>query len=348
MTVYIISLLASVVITLALTAGHNTPARRRIALLIAAIPMILVASIRYNVGEDFAGYLQYFRLLQLQILPNVLRMEPIFHGLNQIIIWLHGDATLVFTICAILFYTLVHLQIAEESPMPALSVYLLTVMGFTFVFFNAMRQMVGCAILLFSLRYVKRRKLFRFLICIALATGFHRTCLLFAVVYLLYHIRISPKAALVTTGALVALTPLVVALVRLLVSYTPYYVYFSSVFDTGKTAYVMLAINAVLLLFLSWQYAADDRSYCLYYDLQLLALWITFFSGQIVLSLRLLWMFGLPSIISLPIAIKRVKDEKVRALLTIVVAVMYFAYMIYTVWYQNSNSVLPYQTILTR
>ena len=166
--------------------------------------------------------------------------------------------------------------------------------------------------------------------------------------YFLYNARITPKIALVATAVLIVLAQVIVLLARLLLSYTPYYVYFSSVFDTGETAYVMLAINAVLLVFLSWQYTANDRTYGLYYNLQLIAFWVTLFSGQIVLSLRLLWMFGIPSVISVPIALKRIKDERVRALSTMTIAVLYFAYMIYTIWFQNSNSVLPYQTILTR
>ena len=118
-------------------------------------------------------------------------------------------------------------------------------------------------------------------------------------------------------------------------------------FDTGETAYVMMAINAVLLIFASLCYRNDPR-YQMYYNTQMIALWVTFFSGRIVLFLRLLWAFGLPSIIMLPLALESVEDAKTRRMIGAGVVLMYSLYTLYTVGLQNSNSVLPYQTIFSR
>ncbi len=279
---------------------------RLFLVLFSALPMILVAAFRYDVGQDYLyTYVPYFEAVQEGMLPHYGRLEILYHWLNQAVTWLGGDSFWVFAFCAIVFYLLVYAQIIDESPASELSVILLTCMGYVFVFFNAMRQMVGVGILFYSLRYVRQRRFLLFLLCVALAAGFHRANGVFLLVYFFPRLRIRPWMALVSTAVIMILSEIIVLFTKHLISLTQYRIYIASVYDTGQTAYIHLAINAVLTVFYSVLYR-DDEQYQLYYNLQLMALWVTIFSGKIVLSLRMLWMFGMPSVISLPIALQSI------------------------------------------
>lgn len=63
---------------------------------------------------------------------------------------------------------------------------------FYFVFYNAtlnaMRQYIAIAIVFFSSRYIEKKKIIKFLICIILALGFHKSSILCISFYPLYHL----------------------------------------------------------------------------------------------------------------------------------------------------------------
>ncbi|MBE5800734.1 MAG: EpsG family protein [Clostridiales bacterium] len=348
MIVYWSACIASVFIAYLYSVYPNGQKNKRMFVFFAALPLLLISALRYGVGEDyFSTYVSYFETVRYGYDTDTTRLELIFHLLNEGVILLGSDYELMFAICAILFILPVFAQIFEDSPYPALSIFCLVTMGYLFVFFNAMRQMVGCAVLLYSIRYIQQKRFLPFAACVAIASGFHVSCLVFICMYWVGRIRIPPVVALIMTVCIVVSKEAITALLQHIISMTPYAIYFSSIFDNGQTAYVMLAINAVLLIFSSVFYH-KDRKYQLYYNLQILALWITIYSGSIVLFLRLLWPFGLPSIIMLPLAAERVPKERDRKLIMAAVVLLYFFYMNYTVGVQNSNSVLPYQTVFSR
>lgn len=349
MIVYWSGCIASMLAAYACVKTSFSEKHRWAAVLFSALPMILIAALRYDVGEDYLyTYVPYFEQVQQLSESSYDRMEPLYHLLNAIIARLHGSYIWVFAISAVIFYSAVYAQVFDDSPYPPLSIFLIVGMGYCFVFFNAMRQMMGCAILLFSLRYIRKRRFFPFLICVLLATGFHVSCALFIAMYWISRIRIRPTMSLLLIAAIIAAGQWVGLFLRWLISKTQYAVYLLSIFDTGETAYVMLAINAVLLAVMAYCYR-NDAQYQMYYNMQLAALIITILSGKVVLILRCLWIFGLPSIISLPVAVANVPgDERDRRLLISIIMIFYFAYMLYTVGVQNSNSVLPYNTIFGR
>ena len=56
-------------------------------------------------------------------------------------------------------------------------------------------------------------------------------------------------------------------------------------------------------------------------------------------------VFGLADIILLPMAIKQIKNRWLRCGSIVIIVLLYFIYATYTVVVQNSNMVLPYQTV---
>lgn len=324
--------------------GKNHPTA---SVFFSALPLMLISALRYDVGYDYLLYVDYFNTVKDSMLTDQSRLEWLWHLINLTLTAVNADYMFLFAVSSILFFTSVYSAIFRDSPYPALSVFLLVGMGYLFVSFNAVRQMVGCGICLFAVRYIEEKKPWKFLLCILLAGGFHDSCYLFAIAYWMNRIRIKPLWAFILTAAITILMGPITHLVLSIINQTSYAVYLASYFDNGQTAYVMLAINLLLLVFASVLYR-DEPRYRLFYTFQIIALWITLYSGQIVLILRLLHLFGLPSIILIPMSIKTLSDKKDRRLVIALLMLLYFLYTLYTVGIQNSNSVLPYQTIFSR
>ena len=240
------------------------------------------------------------------------------------------------------------LGIIEESPYPWLSVFLLVTAGYYFSFFNTMRQLVGCAILMFSIRYIKKRDLKRFLVCVLFATCFHYACLFFIPVYFLYGKRIQRKTLIIITAAVFVLATPLSRLILQIVSWTPYAHYIGGFFDTSERGYTTLLINIVQILFASVYFDSEDNDFVFYFYLEIIALWLSAFVGKVVLISRIRWMFSLPSIILLPMVLSKVKRKNDRLFITAVLVILYAVYFYYTIGINNSANVLPYQTIFSR
>ena len=70
--------------------------------------------------------------------------------------------------------------------------------------------------------------------------------------------------------------------------------------------------------------------------------------GVIPVAERLLWNFGIASIILIPNTVNREKNPKIRFCLKAGIIFMYLIYFYYTIGVKNNNNVLPYKTIFMR
>ena len=124
--------------------------------------------------------------------------------------------------------------------------------------------------------------------------------------------------------------------------------YIGSVFDRPEErGFITLAINILLIVF-GTIFKRDDDDYNFYYILSFISLWFLFLEGKVVLISRIRWMFALPSIILLPKIINNVPNRRDRFIYTSLIVGLYIAFFYYTIGINNSNSVLPYQTIFSR
>lgn len=347
MLVYIIGLLTSTLLgwcAMHTRTYHN--GKKLWAVLLSALPLFLIAALRYDVGTDYMfTYVPYFRYLSWG--KNLRDMEPLFKLLNQVVIWFGGVYQWVFAICAAIFCIFVFLQIFRDSPYPLLSIFLLCGLTYYFVSLNATRQLVGCAILLYSLRFVQEKKWKQFALSVLIAAGFHYSCALFAVVYIIGKWSIKPGRAVALSGALFVCAGPVVRIALAVIRSTPYGKYISSEFDTDVGGRIILAVQVMILLLAAWQYR-DDTKYRLYFNLHTVNTWLAAFAGQIVLVERIRWMFGLPSIILLPMALKNIKDPRLRLFVRVAVIGCFAVYVYIVIGVRNGHEVLPYQTIFGR
>lgn len=312
--------------------------------LVAAFPLIFISAIRFNVGADYIPYYRYY----LGILNGARqgRYEVLYYLANKLVAAFHLSAPWLFGFTASLFLMPVYKRIISDSPYRYMSIFLLLGMTYFFYFLNGTRQMIGAAFLLVSIPYIEKRKFIPFLLLVLIASGFHTTCIVFIAVYFLVYMDLNPRLLAVITLAIFVFGKFFANIANGILSGMDYYsTYLESTYAQRGQGYVVLAMNILLVFFATFFYQRENLKFKIYYNLQVVALWASALTGKIVLIDRYRMVFGLASIILVPMTLNGIENKNTRIICSAAVVTLYFAYAMYTVGIQNSNMVLPYQTI---
>lgn len=313
-----------------------------ITILFSALPLFLIAALRYGVGTDYFNYIRVYEWIK----EGVFYKEYLYNAINMLVIWLDWNVQWVFVICAFLFLGFSYSAIFRDSPYPLLSIFLLVAMTHYFAFLNIMRQMVGAAILLYGLQYIEQRNLKKYILCVALATGFHFTCILFIILYWSYNVKLTPKKAMILSVMLLLCGNYLKEIFYSIISKTTLSWYIGSKYDTGTVGYVYIMVQIAILGLVMWSYTSLPK-YRIYFTIQTINLWLAFFSGRIVLVERFRYLFGFPAIILIPLAIGNIKQRDLRFLMVISIVVLFTVYG-YHVTTSGNNGVLPYIFIFNK
>ena len=293
---------------------------------VAAFPLIFISAIRFNVGADYIPYYRYY----LGILNGAGqgRYEVLYYLANKLVAAFHLSAPWLFGFTASLFLMPVYRRIISDS------------------FLNGTRQMIGAAFLLVSISYIEKRKFIPFLLLVLIASGFHTTCIVFIAVYFLVYMDLNPRLLAVITLAIFVFGQFFANIANGILSGMDYYsTYLESTYAQKGQGYVVLAMNILLVVFATFFYQRENLKFKIYYNLQVVALWASALTGKIVLIDRYRMVFGLASIILVPMTLNGIENKNTRIICSAAVVTLYFVYAMYTVGMQNSNIVLPYQTI---
>lgn len=315
-----------------------------LATIIAAFPLLIIAAVRYNVGADYIPYYQYY----VDIINGVGqgRFELLYYELNAILAFWGLDPVWLFFACAVLFLIPIYVRILHDSPYPTISVFLLVGMTYYFYFLNGMRQMMAGAILLAGIPFIAERKFFPFAVIVLIATGFHATAIVFISLYFLARLHFGVKLLTGLTLAVFLFSQQIGDVAnQFIAGIENYATYLDSIFSSRGQGYIVLCMNLLITAFCTVFYQKDNPSYKVYYTMQVISLWASALTGTIVLIDRFRMVFGLADIILIPMAIHQIPNRRIRIISAALIILLYFIYATYTVGVQNSNTVLPYQTI---
>lgn len=314
---------------------------------IAGLPLTIISSIRYDVGRDYLSYkLRFNQIASGSIIED---FEPLFSLLNKTISKAGREYPWLFAITSLIFVTLMMVIILRDSAYPELSSYLLVTTTYYFSAMNGIRQMIGCSIILFSIKYIENRKKIPFIICLLFAMGFHQSCLLFVISYFLYDKLITKKFVVFSTIIIGVSSSIIARLINYIVSFTKYNWYLDSAYSESKSGgYITFSIGILILVFALLFFDENDKHFQFFFKMQTISVWLSFFVDRVPLIQRVKWIFGMPVIILIPLILKNIPDKKTRVVAIIVISLLYYIYFYYSVGINNSNSVLPYHTIFSQ
>ena len=139
-----------------------------------------------NIGTDSPGYAKSFINapdLSWDVIKGFFsKKEPFFYFLQSLVRSITESYTVWFLFIAIVYMIPVSCFIYKYSEMPFMSFILFMSMAYMNFAMAGLRQTLATAFLLVSFNFVFKKKFFRFIFLVLLASGFHITSLVFILV----------------------------------------------------------------------------------------------------------------------------------------------------------------------
>lgn len=145
-------------------------------LLIIGVPAFL-ACIRSGIGEDYSNYEEMFKLAEADsnlffyYFSNIeignwflIKIGYFMFGEVQGVFCLYTIITMVLLVATVLYYV-------DRIPM-FVSIIILYILYYP-ASYNTLRQVLAASIILFALRFIEKKKLGNFLLCVGIAVMFH-------------------------------------------------------------------------------------------------------------------------------------------------------------------------------
>ena len=154
--------------------------------IIPIVLLTLILGLRYNVGVDYLSYEDIFRYQESTFSIDDSHIELLYFLLNHIVYKL-GCPYYILT-CLIMFISFI-LFFRSFKPYPGLrklSFVFLFLSGLMFMYFNLQRQAISCFIFIYSLKFVYERRLYMYILCVFIATGFHYSSMILFPLYFMY------------------------------------------------------------------------------------------------------------------------------------------------------------------
>lgn len=352
MVAYSIALIASIM--LCALSNKLKGRQRSIFRVLSTFPLFFIAAIRYDVGTDyFYTYVPVFMRIAAgsyagYITPtgSIMTIEPGYQLLNYIVSRFTDNYVWIFAVTALIFICFVYKAIYEQSVAPCFSIFLLVAGIHYFSFLNGMRQMIVAAVFLYAVRYLDEKKYITYVIVILLAATIHISALVYLPFLLLANININKKKAWICLGIVTALMMPLGNLIRTIISKTQYGWYLSSNYDNVEGGYITTAIQLAIFLLISLYMKNNvKKSTNVYYWCALISAIVGTMFRILPGPTRIMMIFTLPSIISIPYAVSTEHSTKARFLLKNGIIVIYSIYVIYSLLVNNTNGVMPFQTV---
>lgn len=207
------------------------------------------------------------------------------------------------------------------------SLLLFITFGFYICHFCILRQVLAMSILLFSYKYVKEEKFWKFTLLVLIAATFHKTSIVFFPVYFLSKIPYNKKIIYIYLISMLLLFILRVPLINL--ATTILYGQYEGYKDTSGSGYVMLGlIYAVVLgiMLVFKNYKLEDRESKILFYMLLLSIPFQILATVQGLLARIVMYFTCSLMILIPNAIetKNLKERKFLIICYTIALVIYF------------------------
>jgi transmembrane protein EpsG len=170
--------------------GFMLTSYKMVIFLISCI-LIFFAGVRYQVGADYSQYASNFFAYCTQELKW--NGEPGIRIVARIASKFYNDYRMMFILMSVITVGAATLTIAKHSPYYSISILLYVFLGAWHESFNSVRQSAAAAILFLGHKYIKERKLAKWLIVCAIAFMFHTSAIVFVPLYFLPYKKITIK-----------------------------------------------------------------------------------------------------------------------------------------------------------
>lgn len=316
------------------------------------LPIFTVAAIRYEVGTDWPIYLDYYNWINAGTKGF---SEKLFNLMNKIVGWTAKDFQVMIVLVALLSYFFLFRAIYEQSISAPLALLVFFVSTTFFASLNQMRQAISMPMMLYAYKYVRQRKLLPYVGWCLVASLIHNSALVYLPLYFVVRFRPSLRRYVTAFGLCIVMLPVLHLLMEMVVQFTKYAWYSTSVFNTGSEAnnfyllgFVFQLVMLVIMSYYRFTSPEEDPVYDGMLNCYFLSVVTLLFTPVLSQVLRISQCFGYCQILLVPRMINREKDRTRRIVLYILVIGLYMAKLLYDTYVLGWNGVIPYQTIFNK
>lgn len=310
MFIYIIIL--TLLILLHLFENRFSQKQKKYAVIFVVGFIIIIQGLRsLTVGVDVLQYNNKFNQFgNEEIKWTGFDSEYLYKILNKIIYVMGLDfRVLLFIVSMSIFIPLGYISY-KYSEKPMLSILLFVLLGFFAFSLSGLRQTIAIGLTLISYKYIREKKVVRFLILVFLAAGFHKSAYIFLIAYPLHNIKMLKTYFLIIIPMVI-----LIFIFRKPIYDSLYYLYDDYYVPVETNAYnflLMLISFYILSIVLFWE--KKDRYLFGLNNLLLMAVIIQVFATYSEVVMRFGYYFYIYLILLIPEQIKTIKDSGFRNL----------------------------------
>ena len=313
--------------------------------------LLLLAVIRdETVGTDYNTYITIFKsFLDLDydnITDNyyVSKGEFLFVVLGYLIKLIFNDYIYMVLVAYLIILLLTYRFILKYSNELLLSGFLFFSFSFYNMSLNILRQYIAAAIVLKSIDYIDK-SFKKFFLCLLVGMAFHKTAILFIVVYpvlkFVKDIRVSCVCLLLISGVIALLSEQFVHIIGDVANYGTKYT------TMGSEAEIDLKIFINALLFLAFfcyskQFQSKDINANKWIAMSAITLGLNFSAVFFHYINRTFLYFMIPEVVAIPNFIKTFDSKIIRYTLELMVVVIFSIYYLYLVSNTTCYDTVPY------
>lgn len=178
----------------------------KIFFIFAAIILILIAGLRYDVGTDYLNYLVRYEVYAAKFLDSILTLEePGFKFICWISILIGGNGFTAIFLSSLITITLFLITIYKNTDLLLPSTLLYIFLGCWHGAFNGIRQFLAAAIVFAGVNFIKERKFLKYALVVFIAFLFHGSAILMIFPYFIAHNKISLPNIFFLTASSIAI-----------------------------------------------------------------------------------------------------------------------------------------------
>ncbi len=312
----------------------NNEKKQRITIFLFFAAFLTLLMLRdKTVGVDINRYLIHFKSvskLSFSEIFEAFESERGYRVLNKIISFFTTDEQMFLVIMAFLTVIPIARLYFKESEQALLSISIFLIIPNYNIVFSGLRQALAIAIVAISYKYVKEKKLIKFILLIALAMTFHTSAFIAFLIYPFYHMNISKGKLIAIIPAIIAILvfnkPIFEFILQFLGEYGDY-----EYEETG--AYTMIILFALFLIFAYFvpdENKMDKEARGLR-NLSVLTLMLQIFAlaNPVAMRMNYYYMLFLPILIPKVINRSHERNRQIYQLVALIMAVFFIIYYFY-------------------
>ena len=318
---------------------------KRFCILIS-IQLILILGLReITIGTDLVNYIPFYekciKFKELVFLSS--RFEVGYILLNIVIGGISGNSYVFLFIVAAISLIPIGYIVYKYSKKPFLSFIIYLAFDFYSFLFSGLRQGIAFGITFFSYKYIRERKPIKFIICIVIASLFHKSAIIFLPAYWLAKIKMSKKSIIIFVATFIITFLFRSQIMGIFIKlFSEDY----SIVKTNSFTYLFCAIITLVFGIVFYKQMIKNNKYSSqYFIFIMMSVIFLIFTSVGTNMLRISNYYYLFIILFLPEVLDSIEDKKTELLIEYIMFIaLIIVFNIYT--NQNAFNQSPYICVL--